>query len=349
MADKHRISFEPVDIDMEVGENEKILDAAFRQGIHLMHGCREGQCSACKSYVLEGEIQMERYSTFACNDAEVEEGYVLLCRAHAFSDCTIELLNFDEEELLNSAPLQDVRTEVLEVVAHTHDIVGLKLKPVEPAALEFKPGQYAELTIPGTEEKRSFSMATTPTTDGHVEFLIKKYPGGKFSSLLDSGIEVGHSIDLRGPYGNFTLKNGHVLPLVLLAGGAGMAPVLALLRHLSETGDTRRIRFYYGARTPADLFYLDEIRVLGERLADFEFVVALSESTNGGDGLGVRIEPGMVTDVVEAAEPELHRTEVYLCGPPPMVDAALALAARQGVPDDQVFYDKFTTSVTDDS
>ncbi|WAL68068.1 FAD-binding oxidoreductase [Amycolatopsis cynarae] len=348
MGDKHRISFEPVDIEMEVDENEKILDAAFRQGIHLMHGCREGQCSACKSYVLDGEIQMERYSTFACNDAEVEEGYVLLCRAHAFSDCTIELLNFDEDELLNSAPLQEIRTEVLELVPHTHDIVGLKLKPVDPPGFEFKPGQYADLIIPGTEEHRSFSMATTPATTGHLEFLIKKYPGGRFSSLLENGIEAGDTIHLRGPYGNFTLKKGHVLPLVLMAGGAGMAPVLGLLRHLADTGDTRRIRFYYGARTPADLFYLDEIRALGERLPDFGFVVALSESDDGIGHCGVPAERGMVTEVVEAGEPELHRCEVYLCGPPPMVDAALALAARQGVPDDQVFYDKFTTSVRED-
>ncbi|TVT31028.1 2Fe-2S iron-sulfur cluster binding domain-containing protein [Amycolatopsis rhizosphaerae] len=348
MGDKHRISFEPVDIEMEVDEDEKILDAAFRQGIHLMHGCREGQCSACKSYVLDGEIQMERYSTFACNDAEVEEGYVLLCRAHAFSDCTIELLNFDEDELLNSAPLQEIRTEVLELVPHTHDIVGLKLKPVDPPGFEFKPGQYADLIIPGTDEHRSFSMATTPATTGHLEFLIKKYPGGRFSSLLDDGIEAGDTIHLRGPYGNFTLKKGHVLPLVLMAGGAGMAPVLGLLRHLADTGDTRRIRFYYGARTPADLFYLDEIRALGERLTDFGFVVALSESDEGFGECGVPAERGMVTEVVEAGESELHRCEVYLCGPPPMVDAALALAARQGVPDDQVFYDKFTTSVRED-
>lgn len=348
MADKHRISFEPVDIEMEVDEDEKILDAAFRQGIHLMHGCREGQCSACKSYVLDGEIQMERYSTFACNDAEVEEGYVLLCRAHAFSDCTIELLNFDEDELLNSPPLQEVRTEVLQIVPHTHDIVGLALKPVDPPGYEFKPGQYADLTIPGTDEHRSFSMATTPSERDHIEFIIKKYPGGKFSSLLDDGITVGDTIGLTGPYGNFTLKNGHVLPLVLMAGGAGMAPVLSLLRHLSATGDPRRIRFYYGARTPADLFYLEEIRALGERLEDFEFVVALSESAEGIGELGIAAETGMVTEVVEAREPELHQSEVYLCGPPPMVDAALALAARQGVPDDQVFYDKFTTSVRDD-
>lgn len=346
MADTHRISFEPVDIEMEVTEDEKILDAAFRQGIHLMHGCREGQCSACKSYILEGDIQMERYSTFACNDAEVDEGYVLLCRAHAFSDCTIELLNFDEEELLNSAPLQDVETEVIELTEHTRDIVGLKLRPLAPAGYQFKAGQYADLVVPGTEEHRSFSMATTPSNTDHVEFLIKKYPGGKFSALLEHGIAVGSRIQLHGPYGNFTLKSGHVLPIVLIGGGAGMAPVLALLRHMSETQDPRRVRFYYGARTVQDLFYLDEIRTLGEQLADFEFVVALSESTDGATELGIASQAGMVTAVVEQREPQLHNAEVYLCGPPPMVDAALELAAQQGVPSDQVFFDKFESPIS---
>ena len=347
MSDIHRIYFEPVDIEMEVGEEENILDAAFRQGIHLMHGCREGQCSACKSYVLDGDIQMARYSTFACNDAEVEEGYVLLCRSHAFSDCTIELLNFDEEELLNSAPLQQVKTQVVELVDHTHDIVGIKLRPVEPTSFEFKAGQYAELEIPGSTDRRSFSLATTPGTD-HLEFVIKKYPGGRFSALLEDGITVGDAIDLHGPYGNFTLKNGHVLPIVLMAGGAGMAPVLGLLRHLSQTGDTRRIRFYYGARTVSDLFYLDEIAALGKTLADFEFVVALSESSDGADRLGVAVADGFVTTAVKDREPELHRAELYMCGPPPMVDAALEMAKELALPDDQVFYDKFTTSVGDD-
>ncbi len=176
VADKHRINFEPVDIEMEVGEDEYILDAAFRQGIHLMHGCREGRCSACKSFVLDGDIQMEDYSTFACNDAEVDEGHVLLCRSTAYSDCTIELLNFDEDELLGGVPIQDVRTRVTGIEPMTKDIVSLRLAPVEPAGYEFKPGQYSDLHIPGTEEHRSFSMATTRSTPGHVEFLIKKYP-----------------------------------------------------------------------------------------------------------------------------------------------------------------------------
>lgn len=337
MADSHKINFEPVDIEMEVAEDENILDAAFRQGIHLMHGCREGRCSACKSYVLDGDIQMENYSTFACNDAEVDEGYVLLCRSHAFSDCTIELLNFDEDELLGGIPIQDVRTEVLAVELKTRDIVSLRLRPVEPGKFDFKPGQYADLHIPGTDEHRSFSMATTQSSTDEVEFLIKKYPGGRFSALLDGTIQAGDEIALTGPYGSFTLKDGHVLPVVCIGGGAGMAPILSLLRHMNETENTRPVRFYYGARTVEDLFYLDEIQRIGEGLNDFRFTACLSDSAEEG------FESGMVTDVVARHEEAIAKTEVYLCGPPPMVDAALAFLDAQSVPKDQIFYDSFTS------
>jgi propane monooxygenase reductase subunit len=350
MGETHRISFEPVDIEMDVGEDEKILDAAFRQGIHLMHGCREGQCSACKSYVLEGEIQMERYSTFACNDAEVEEGYVLLCRAHAFSDCRIELLNFDEDELLGGVPIQDVRTRITAIEPMTRDIVSLRLTAVEPATYEFKPGQYSDIGIPGTDEHRSFSMATTQSTPGEVEFLIKKYAGGKFAALLDGGLSVGDELRLNGPYGSFTIKEGHALPVVCIGGGAGMAPILSLLRHLNETGSTRPVRFYYGARTAEDLFYVEEILTLGKGLRNFEFVACLSESLPDVNSPAVAALPaaltpqeGNVTHVVAQREADLARCEVYLCGPPPMVDAALLFLDAQGVPKDQIFYDSFTS------
>ena len=347
MADSHRVSFEPVDIEMEVGEEESILDAAFRQGIHLMHGCREGRCSACKSYLLDGDVQMDNYSTFACNDAEVEEGFVLLCRSHAFSDCTIELLNFDEDELLGGVPIQDVRTRVTAVEPVTRDIVSLRLEAVGPATFEFKPGQYADIHIPGGDEHRSFSMATTQSTPGHVEFLIKKYPGGKFSGLLDGGIAVGDELWLTGPYGTSTLKDGHVLPVVCVAGGAGMAPVLSILRHLSETASRRPVRFYYGARTAADLFYLDEIADVGKVLVDFSFVACLSESLDGAIPDTVTVEEGNVTDIVARHEDDIARTEVYMCGPPPMVDAALELLEARAVPRDQIFYDKFTSPIFD--
>lgn len=343
MGESHRISFEPVDIDMEVGEDESILDAAFRQNIHLMHGCREGQCSACKSYILEGEVQMDRYSTFACNDQEVEDGYVLLCRGHAFSDCTIELLNFDADELLNAKPIVDVDAEVVGVDHLTHDIVSLKLRPIGDTEFDFKPGQYTDITVPGTNDHRSFSMATVPGGD-IVEFIIKKYPGGRFSSLLDGEIAVGGTLHLNGPYGACTLKDGHVLPIVAIAGGAGISPILALLRHLAQTGSERPVRFYYGARTVDDLFYLDEILEIGSRLAGFSFTVGLSDALpSDWSHDGVAVDEGFITDIVEKNEPELRMTEVYMCGPPPMVEAAQTMLEQNAVPEDQVFFDKFTS------
>lgn len=347
MADTHRITFDPVDIEMEVREDEHILDAAFRQGIHLMHGCREGRCSACKSFVLDGDIQMEGHSTFACNEAEQDEGFVLLCRTKAYSDCTIELLNFDEDELLGGISIQNVTTRVVSVESVTADIVALRLEPIEPEVFEFKPGQYADLQIPGTDEFRSFSMASTPSTPNQVEFLIKKYPGGVFAALLDDGISVGDSISLTGPYGSSTLKDGHVLPVVCIGGGAGMAPVLSLVRHMSESGNTRPVHFYYGARTPADLFYVDEIIALGAGLVDFTFVACVSDAAGVASSGSLSIEEGNVTDVVRRLEPDIARAEVYLCGPPPMVDAALDLLDVCGTPTDQIFFDKFTSPAFD--
>ncbi|MDO5504592.1 MAG: FAD-binding oxidoreductase [Actinomycetia bacterium] len=348
MSETHRIYFEPVDIELEVSEDERILDAAFRQDVHLMHGCREGQCSACKSFLLEGDVQMEKYSSFACNDAEVEEGYVLLCRAHAYDDCTIELLNFDEDELLNAIPIQEVDCEVLSVDALTHDIVSLKMKPVDGQSFDYKPGQYADIVIPGTDgEKRSFSMATTPDGSDHLEFIIKKYPDGKFSSLLDDGISAGDVLHLVGPYGACTIKDGRVLPIVGLAGGAGMAPILSILRHLAEIESPRPVHFYYGARTADDLFYLEEIVEIGSKLKDFTFTVGLSDSSpDTWEHVGIELAEGFIHTVVDQREETLRSTEVYICGPPPMVDAATEMLEGHVVPADQVFFDKFTSPIT---
>ena len=126
-----------------------------------------------------------------------------------------------------------------------------------------------------------------------------------------------------------------------------MAPILSILRHMSETGSDRPVRFYYGARTTSDLFYLDEIAEIGKGLVDFTFVACLSEATDGELPEAVRVEEGNVTDVVTRNEPDIGKTEVYMCGPPPMVDAALALLETHAVPKDQIFYDKFTSPAFD--
>jgi propane monooxygenase reductase subunit len=342
VTDKHLVRFEPVGIEIEVDENQTILRAAAEQGIMLMHGCKEGQCASCKSFILDGEdIEHDRYSTFALPDYEKEEGYTLLCRAHAYEDVTIELLNYDEEMIRSGLPIQQAVVEVASISGVTRDMRHLVLRLVEPAEVKFFPGQYADISVPGTDEVRSFSMANTSSRDGRLEFVIKVYPDGLFSRFLDTRLAVGDRLDLTGPFGVFTLREGEA-DLVFLGGGAGMAPILSLLRSMAERGIRRKATFFYGARGRGDLCFSDELREIEAALPDFTYVPALSDEASSGehwDG-----ETGLITDVVQRLAGDLTGAHAYVCGPPPMVEAAIPLLQTLGVAEKRIYYDKFTTT-----
>jgi propane monooxygenase reductase subunit len=342
LGEKHLVRFEPVGIEIEVDSDQTILRAAAEQGVQLMHGCKEGQCAACKSFVLEGEdIELDRYSTFALPDYEKEEGQTLLCRAHAYEDLVIELLNYDEEIIRGGLPLRRGTVEVVSNTAVTHDMRHLVVKLLEPAEIKFFPGQYMDFFVPGTDESRSFSMANTPNRDGLFEFVVKIYPGGLFSAYLDEKVQVGDQLAVEAPFGTFTLRENRTSNLIFVGGGAGMAPVLGLLRSMAERGVERRATFYYGARTAKDLSFEDELARLAERLTDFSYVPALSEPVEGEPWEG---HTGLITDVVKANETDLEGADAYVCGPPPMVDAAIATLTALGVREQNIFYDKFTTT-----
>jgi propane monooxygenase reductase subunit len=342
MADKHVVRFEPVGIEIEVAEDQTILRAAAEQGIMLMHGCKEGQCASCKSFVLDGDdIELDRYSTFALPDYELDEGYTLLCRAHAYEDLTIELLNYDEEMIRSGLPIQQAVAEVVANDAVTHDMRHLVLRLIEPAEVKFFPGQYMDIAVPGTDATRSFSMANTSSREsGQLEFVIKIYPDGLFSHFLDTQLAVGDRLDISGPYGVFTLREGED-DLIFVGGGAGMAPILALLRSMAERGIGRKATYYYGARGRRDLCFEEELRGLEASLPNFRYVPALSEPAEGDEWQG---ETGLITDVVKRHEADLKNTHAYVCGPPPMVEAALPLLEILGVPEKRIYYDKFTTT-----
>ncbi len=345
MSGKHVVRFEPVGIEIEVSEEQTILRAAAEQGIMLMHGCKEGQCAACKSFVLDGDdIELDKYSTFALPDYELDEGYTLLCRAHAYEDVTIELLNYDEEMIRSGLPIQQAVAEVISRDPVTRDMRHLVLRLIEPTEIKFFPGQYLDIGIPGTgisgkQTVRSFSMANTSSREsGLLEFIIKVYPDGQFSRFLADKLAEGDRLDLTGPFGVFTLREGDN-DLVFVGGGAGLAPILALLRTLAERGIQRKATFFYGARTRSDLCFETELRGLEERLPNFRYLPALSEPAedDGWDG-----ETGMITDVLKRHASDLTGAHAYVCGPPPMVEAALPLLAALGVEEKRIYYDKFT-------
>jgi propane monooxygenase reductase subunit len=347
MADKHVVRFEPVGIEIEVDEDQTVLRAAAEQGVMLMHGCKEGQCSSCKSFVLDGDdIELDKYSTFALPDYEREEGFTLLCRAHVYEDVTIELINYDEDMIRSGLPIQQAVAEVVANDPVTHDMRHLVLRLVEPEEIKFFPGQYVDITVPGTESTRSFSMANTSSREGgQLEFVIKVYPDGLFSHFLDTQLAVGDRLDLTGPFGVFTLREGHDVDLIFVGGGAGMAPILSLLRSMAERGIQRKATYYYGARGRKDLCFEQELRALEEALPGFRYVPALSEPAEGDGWDG---EVGLITDVVTRHEADLRGVHAYVCGPPPMVEAAMPMLTGLGVPEKRIYYDKFTTTADPD-
>jgi propane monooxygenase reductase component len=339
----HKVRFQPVGIEIEVDEDETVLNAAFRQGVSLTHGCREGQCSACKSFLLDGDLEMERYSTFALPEYESDEGYVLLCRSHAYSDLEVELINYDEDILRLGIPIETFQTTIEEIEPLTHDIRRLVLKPVaSEKKLRFSAGQYASIRIPDTEEYRAYSMANTPRNIDTLEFIIKVFPGGRFSGLLDGGFTIGQTLEIKGPYGVFMLREKTDSEIICIGGGSGMAPLWSLLNDMAERGIKRRATYYYGARTRKDLFYLDRLKQLAERLPGFRFVPALSMATAEDNWDG---ETGFITEVLDRdLKTGQRHTQAYLCGPPPMIDAAIPVLVRKGISEDRIFFDKFTST-----
>lgn len=345
MADgaTYTVRFEPVGVEMDVEEGETVLEAAFRQGISVMHGCKEGQCSSCKSRLLEGDIELKKYSTFALADYERETDHILLCRTLAFSDLVVELLNYDEELMRRSIPVRPYEAEIAAIETLTHDIRLLRLSLDEP--LKFWAGQYVDITIPdeaGGGITRAFSMANPPAGESTLEFIIKRYSDGAFSSRLDTVLRPGHKVRLKGPYGTCFRREDRTGAMLLIGGGSGMSPLWSILHDHVASGEQRPVRFFYGARTAQDLFYLDAFAALGERLADFRFIPALSHHAGEAEWAG---ETGFIHEVLARylrAEPPDEASEAYCCGPPPMIDAVLPVLQVAGLEPEQIHFDKFT-------
>jgi propane monooxygenase reductase subunit len=341
MADQtHTVRFEPVGIEMDVTEGETVLDAAFRQGISVMHGCKEGQCSSCKSRLIEGDIELLKYSTFALPDYERETDHILLCRTLAYSDIVVELLNYDEDLLRRSIAVKSFAATLTGITHLTHDIRLLEVELDTP--LKFWAGQYVDLTIPGAGITRAFSMANPPGEQRRLQFIIKKYPDGAFSSRLDDGLRPGMAMVAKGPYGTCFRREGRTGPMLLIGGGSGMSPLWSILQDHLASGERRPVRFFYGARTSRDLFHLDRFAEIAAGQRDFRFIPALSHA---GADEGWTGETGFIHDVVRRtlrAEGLDGEIDAYSCGPPPMIDAVLPVLQMAGVEPDRIYFDKFT-------
>ena len=333
------VTLEPFGIEFECSEDESILSAALRQGIGLRYGCKHGGCGTCKAQITDGDVDVEEASGFALMEFERDAGVALLCSAYPLEDIVIELENYDEAELTSARAIQEFNSRVHSAAPISPDIWRLLLE-IETPPFEFDAGQFIEVNVTGSQQWRAYSMANAPARGDQVELLIKHIPGGAFSTFMANTVKPGENLRLRGPYGQFKLNEGFA-PIVMVAGGSGMAPILSMLRHLGEQRSERELVFYYGARTLEDLICDKEIAAATASLKSFTYIPVLSESPPNS---GWDRETGLVTEVIERRANNLRGSEAYLCGPPAMIDAAIDVLKAKGMFGARIKYDKFVST-----
>ena len=334
------VTLTPFDVQFECGADESILSAALRQGVALRYGCKHGACGTCKARIVEGEVDLTQASGFALMQFERDEGVALLCSAYPLEDVVVQLEDYDEAELHSARPIVECDGRILMRRKVTSDIWQLVLECDGETLFGFDAGQFVEVNVPGTDEWRAYSMANAPSDAQRIELLVKELPGGCFSAFLAKGLHEGDAVRIRGPYGQFKVQQG-TAPIMMVAGGSGMAPILSMLRALGEQRSSREITFYYGARTAHDLICGEEIASTASNLGSFTYVPVLSEPEPASLWSG---EIGLVTSAIERQAGNLRVAEAYLCGPPAMIDAAIEVLRRKGMFSSRIRYDKFVST-----
>lgn len=308
--------------------DECVADAAFRQKINLPMDCRDGVCGTCKCFCEEGEFELGDHLVEALTTEEEQQRYVLTCQMTPRSDC---VLRVPTTSLACKTAAEVYKAEVIEVrpASETTFIFDLALRK----RIEFLPGQYVNVSVPGTGHTRPYSFSSPPGTEA-VSFLIRNLPGGIMSSYLAERAVLGDVVELTGPMGAFYLRPV-TRPLLFLAGGTGLAPFLSMLEELAERGTEQPIRMYYAVTREDDLVELSRLEAVSERLPTFRFETIVADPSSSHP------RKGFVTDHILADDLGLGDVDVYLCGPPPMVEAVRNHMAKLGITPNNFYFEKF--------
>lgn len=320
---------------IEVDSGETVADAAYRQGINIPLDCRDGACGACKCLAEAGRYDLgDNYIEDALSEAEKAEGLVLTCQMRLESDCVLRIPASSEvcktEQASYEALISDVR-------ALSPSVIGLSIKGASLTRLSFLPGQYVNLKVPGSDQTRAYSFSSLPQ-DGEVSFLIRNVPGGLMSGYLSRQARAGDAMTLTGPLGSFYLREIR-RPLLMLAGGTGLAPFTAMLEKIAESGSDHPVHLIYGVTHDADLVEMDRLQEFAARIPTFSFTACVASPESHYP------HKGYVTQHIKPHHLNDGEVDIYLCGPPPMVEAVNGFLREQGIQPANFHYEKFAASV----
>ena len=317
---------------LTVNGGDSLLSYFAQNKIFVPSACGgKATCGYCKVEVLSGGGHILPTEEVFVNREDRLKGIRLACQVKVKND--IEVLI--SEDLLEA---REYKTRVLKIADLTHDIKYVVMKLLAPDKISFKAGQYIQFRIPEVDEFRAYSIASAPSQAGVIELIVRLVPGGLCSSYIHEVLDVDDEITVTGPYGSFYLREDSQREIICIGGGCGMAPIRSILFHLKEKGMPRPISYFFGARSKKDIFYTDELEALEKECPNFKYIPVLSEPKAEDKWAG---ETGFVTQAVERFIRSNGNTEAYLCGPPPMIDAAIKVLTKKGVKEIHIYYDKF--------
>ena len=332
-----KVTAQPSGLSFDVRRNQSILEAALAQGIAFPHSCTVGTCGSCKCRLVSGKIREITNFGYVLSAEELRGNVILACQAGAKTDVVLDVPGMDSKRL---QPTGDFTARLSAMEDLTHDIKRVSITLDRP--LRFDAGQYVQLSVDAVFGARAYSLAMAPAAAGNqtLEFFIRRVPEGEFTELLFAGYLAELPLKVHGPAGNFWLRDSRA-PMICIAGGSGLAPLIALLQDAAARHVGRNCVLLFGARSAADLYALDEIAAIAAQWnGAFKFVPVLADAANDASWAGAR---GLVTEHIAAAAQDLiaSDTQAYLCGPPPMIDAALPVLTGLGIASEHIHFDKF--------
>jgi benzoate/toluate 1,2-dioxygenase reductase component len=316
---------------IECRPDETIADASYRVGINIPLDCRDGVCGTCKCRVEAGEYDRGSYLEDALTEEEAAEGLALACQTRPKTDVVVAI----------AASSEFCRTGAQTYRARLHSVDRLSETTIafsldRAGAFTFLPGQYVNVVVPGTDQRRSYSFSSPPDTEP-LSFLVRNIPPGVMSTYLREKAVPGTPVEFIGPAGSFYLREIK-RPLLFLAGGTGLAPFLSMLGKIAETGSAHPIHLVYGVTNDVDLVGVERLEEFATKIPSFTFSTCVAAADSAHP------RKGYVMTHVEASHLNGGDVDVYLCGPPAMVDAVRTWLGEQSMTPANFYYEKFSPS-----
>jgi benzoate/toluate 1,2-dioxygenase reductase subunit len=310
-----------------------VVQAAARHGIRLLTDCREGGCGTCKASLQTGRYSLDDYSQDALPDAELADGRILTCRLRPESHCVIEF-DYPLSAVRRGAGPGARAASIAQILPVAEDVIELTLESQDGKPFNFLPGQYANLQAPDTTIVRSYSFVNEPGST-RATFLIRVLRDGAMSGWLQGQASPGAAMTVAGPFGRFFVRDPE-RPLVFVAGGTGVGPIISMLNSLKTAGTMPpSVKLAFGVNTSPGLFHREQVEQLIASFPQGELALAIMNPASGWDRL-----TGTAVDALDTFEigAEDH---AYLCGPPIMVERAEAALEVRGLEKRAIFAESF--------